>query len=83
MSWLLIGLLGVVAAALLICFLAPSSKDRRGPPVPRKDDTPTTVARIAEESHHGARVGAVQGQGLVDGVGPFTGTLPRKKTKKD
>ena len=83
MSWLLIGIGGVVAAAVLICLLAPSSRDRRGPTVPRKDDTPTTVARIAEESHHGARVGAVQGRGLVDGVGPFTGTLPRRKKKDD
>jgi hypothetical protein len=82
MSWIIIGLAAVVGVALLICALAPSSKSRRGPTIPKKDDTPTTVARIAEESHHAARMGAIEGRGLIDGVGPFTGTLPRRKSKK-
>jgi len=82
MSWLLIGMGVVLVAALIIYFLAPRT-DRRGSPIPKKDDTPLAATRLAEETYHGARVGAVQGQGLVDRIGPLTGTLPKTKSKED
>ncbi len=81
MSWLLIGLGAVVGVAVLICYFAPSSKDRRGRTSPSTDTTPLAATRVAEETHHAARVGATQGSGLVGGVGPFTGTMPRRKDK--
>lgn len=83
MSGILIGFVVVVVLAILIYCFAPSSRNRRGPPIPRPDDTPLAAGRVAEETHHAARMGAVQGKGLVDGVGPFTGTLPRGKRKRD
>jgi hypothetical protein len=82
MSWLLIGMGAVIILAIILYFLAPKT-NRRGHPFPVKDDTPLAATRVAEETYHGSRAGAVQGQGLVDGVGPITGTLPRKKSKED
>ncbi|MBN2228971.1 MAG: hypothetical protein JW779_05200 [Candidatus Thorarchaeota archaeon] len=82
MSWLLIGMGGVIIAALIIYFLAPKSRDRRGS-FPQRDETPLAATRVAEETYHGARIGAVQGRGFVDSVGPLTGTLPRNKSKDD
>jgi hypothetical protein len=72
-----------VILAILIYFLAPSSKDRRGSRSHRTDDTPLAASRVAEETHHAARIGAAQGEGFVDGVGPFTGTMPRRKNDAD
>ncbi len=81
MSWLLIGMAGVVIAALVLILAAPRSGRRGGTAYRKRDETPTAAARVAEETHHGARAGAVQGRGLIDGVGPFTGTMPRRKEK--
>ena len=82
MSWIIIGIVGVVAAAVLLIIFAPRSGDRRGSTIQKTDDTPIAAARVAEETHHGARAGAIQGMGVMDGAGPFTGTLPRRKDKK-
>lgn len=71
----------MVVLASLIFYFAPSSKDRRGRSSPSSDNTPLAATKVAEETHHAARVGATQGSGLVGGVGSFTGTMPRRKDK--
>ncbi|TFG26306.1 hypothetical protein EU528_14650 [Candidatus Thorarchaeota archaeon] len=83
MSWLLIGMGGVVLLAVLIFYFTPNTKNRRGSQTPSKDDTPLAATRLAEETHHGARVGTIQGSGMLEGSGPLTGTLPRHKDKRD
>lgn len=72
----------MIAGAILLIIFAPKSRDRSGSTYRTSDDTPIAAARVAEETHHGARAGTIQGMGVMDGVGPLTGTLPRRKDKK-
>jgi hypothetical protein len=82
MSWLLLGIVGVIAAALLIIIFAPKSRNRNRSRYRETEEVPLAATRVAEETHHGARAGTIQGMGVMDGVGPFTGALPRRKEKK-
>jgi hypothetical protein len=82
MSWLLIGIGGVVILAIIIYSLSPKSDDSRRHFSQAGDEIPPAATRVAEETHHGAHMGVVQGRGLADGVNPFMGTLPKRRTKK-